>query len=173
MRSIRRFSQVILTVGGGALVVYAVSQVGPLQERVLYTSLGLLIMELGIWQVTALLFPNEREFRPLRVETDYFLKLVRRLNRAAVAAEGGSANALAEIERVHEDMHHSVERMRRLAGQTQEAIPEGATKIRYEEPLQRGATKRRSFVALFRSAVSWRSFVALFRGASWYRSAVS
>lgn len=119
MRSIRRFWQLLLTVGGGAIVVYAVGYVTVLRERVLYASLGLLIMELGIWQVTALLFPNDRAFTALRKETDYFLKLVRRLNRAAIAAQRGSANAVTELERVHEEMHHSVERMRRLAGRNE------------------------------------------------------
>jgi hypothetical protein len=66
------------------------------------------------------MFPNQRDFLPLRKETDYFLKLVRRLNRAALAAQRGSANAVGEIDRVQEEMHHSVERMRRLAGQSEE-----------------------------------------------------
>lgn len=100
-------------------MIYAMYYVDVMRERVLYATLGLLIMELGVWQVTGLLFPNERSYQPLRKETDYFLKLVRRLNRAAVAAERGSANASAELERVHAEMHHSVERMRRLAGQTE------------------------------------------------------
>ena len=119
----------MLTVGGGVLVVYAVYYVQALRERVLYASLGLLIMELGIWQVTAFLFPNEREYRPLRKETDFFLKLVRRLNRAAVAAQRGSPNAREEIERVEEEMHHSVERMRRLAGQTEAELGESVPAV--------------------------------------------
>ena len=118
MRGIRRLSQLLLTVGGGAIVVYAMLYVEPMNERVPIAVLGLFIMELGIWQVTSFMFPNERAFRPLRKETDYFLKLVRRLNRAAVAAEKGSTNAIEEFERVSEEMHHSVERMRRLAGQS-------------------------------------------------------
>jgi hypothetical protein len=118
MRSIRRISQLALTLGGGTLVLYAMYYVNTLRERVLYASLGLVIMEVGIWQVTSFLFPNDRSYKPLRKETDYFLKLVRRLNRAAVAAERGSENAREEIERVYEDMHHSVDRMKMLAGVT-------------------------------------------------------
>lgn len=108
----------MLTVGGGGLVLYAMYYVHTLRERVLYASLGLVIMEIGIWQVTSFLFPNDRSYKPLRQETDYFLKLVRRLNRAAVASGRGSENAQAEIERVYEDMHHSVDRMKMLAGVT-------------------------------------------------------
>ena len=122
MRSIRRLSQLILALGGAALVVYAVYFVDVLRERLLYASLGLVIMNLGIWQISGFLFPNEREYRPLRKETDYFLKLVRRLNRAAIAAERGSTNALEEVERVQEEMQHSIARMRRLAGRTEEEV---------------------------------------------------
>lgn len=124
MRGIRRFSQFLVTALGAAIVVYAVYQVEPLRERVLFAVLGLLIMEIGIWQVTSFLFPNERAFRPLRKETDYFLKLVRRMNRAAIAVERGSENALIEMDRVQQEMYHSVDRMRRLAGQTEAQLGE-------------------------------------------------
>lgn len=126
MRSIRRLSQFLLTIVGASIVLYALYAVDALRERMLFAGLGLLIMELGIWQLTAFLFPNEREFKPLRKETDYFLKLVRRLNRAAVAAERGSANAREEMTRVQEEMHHSVDRMLRLAGQTHEVTAPAA-----------------------------------------------
>jgi hypothetical protein len=122
MRSIRRFSQILLTLLGAAVVLYAMFEVDPIRERILFTALGLFIMELGIWQVTSLLFPNQREYKPLRKETDYFLQLVRRLNRAAVAAQRGSTNAVEEMERVQEEMQHSIVRMQRLAGQTEEAV---------------------------------------------------
>lgn len=124
MRSIRRFSQFLITAVGAAIVVYAVYQVEPVRERVLYSVLGLLIMEVGIWQVTSFLFPNERAFRPLRKETDYFLKLVRRMNRAAIAAQRGSQNALIEMDHVEQEMYHSIHRMRRLAGQTEAELGE-------------------------------------------------
>jgi hypothetical protein len=124
MRTIRRFSQVLLTTLGATIVVYAVMQVEALRERMLYAALGLFIMEVGIFQVASFLFPNEREYKPLRKETDYFLQLVRRMNRAAVAADRGSSNATEEIDRVQEEMHHSIERMRRLAGQSEESVGE-------------------------------------------------
>jgi hypothetical protein len=118
MRSIRRLTQVLLTLVGGAMVAYAVYRVDPLRERLVIAVVGLVIMQLGIWQVANVLFPNQRDYKPLREETDYFIKLVRRLNRAAVAAERGSSNARDEMDSVHAEMHHSVDRMKRLAGQT-------------------------------------------------------
>ena len=116
MRTIRRFSQLVLTVGGAALVLFAVYRVDVLYDRVLIAARGLIIMELGIWLVTRAFFPNQREFRPLRKETDYFLKLVRRLNHTALAARRGTPDAEAELDRLQAEMVHSVERMRRLAG---------------------------------------------------------
>src|SRR5262245_36292744 len=122
MRTIRRFSQVLLTLLGGSLVILAVYRFDGLYERVLVAALGLLIMELGIWQVTNAFFPNQREYKPLRKETDYFLSLVRRLNHAAVASQRGSATALDDLDRVEAEMHHSIVRMRRLAGYTAEEL---------------------------------------------------
>jgi hypothetical protein len=122
MRTIRRFSQVLLTLIGASLVMLAVYRFEGLYERVLVAALGLIVMELGIWQVTNAFFPNQREYKPLRKETDYFLALVRRLNHAAVAAQRGSSTALDDMDRLQSEMHHSIGRMRRLAGYTTEEL---------------------------------------------------
>jgi hypothetical protein len=122
MRTIRRFSQVVFTLLGAAIVIFAVYRVTGIYQRVLIAVLGLVVMELGVWQVTRAFFPNEREYRPLREETDYFLKLVRRLNNAALSAGQGVVGAETELEQVHSDMYHSVDRMRRLAGFTAEEL---------------------------------------------------
>lgn len=110
------------TVTGTGLALFAVLRLEAMYDRVLVAVLGLLLMQVGIWQLTATLLPNEREYRPLRKETDYFLSLLRRMNRAAVAAEGGSDYANAEVERLHAELHHSVDRMLRLAGRTEENL---------------------------------------------------
>ena len=89
MRRIRRLTQVLLTLIGTAIVLYAVLAVSSTYTRVLLVALGLILLEAGIWEITRSLFPNEREFRPLRKETDYFLTIVRRMNRASVRARSG------------------------------------------------------------------------------------
>ena len=103
MRSIRRFTQIVLSLLGAGVVAFAVYRIEDVYERALIAALGLIVMELGIWQVTRAFFPNQREFKPLRHETDFFLKLVRRMNRAALLAEGGSAAALEELERLEDE----------------------------------------------------------------------
>lgn len=118
MRSIRRFTQLVLTALGAATVGYAIFGVEGLYFQALVAALGLIIMELGIWQITRAFFPNERRFLPLRKETRYFLQLVSRLNRAVLKAEKGDAAAREEVDRLQSEMHHSVDRMRNLAGLT-------------------------------------------------------
>jgi hypothetical protein len=122
MRRIRGSFHLGLTLGGTLVVLYGVLQVGAIYERVLVVLLGLVLLQAGVWRLTQSLFPDERRYRPLRQETDYFVTLVRRLNRAALAEERGTAGAADELDRIHHEMHHSVDRMRRLAGRTEEEL---------------------------------------------------
>jgi hypothetical protein len=122
MRRIRGTFHLALTVAGTLLVLHAVLYVEGTYERLLVAALGLVLIEAGIWRITQSLFPNERAFRPLRKETDFFVTLVRRLNRAAVAAQRGSDAGHVDLAQIHEEMHHSVDRMLRLAGLTEEDL---------------------------------------------------
>ena len=122
MRRIRGSFHLALTVSGTLLIIYAVMSVEGMYDRMLVVGLGLVLIEAGIWRITQSLFPNERNFRPLRKETDYFIVLVRRLNRAAVNAQRGSTSAMDDLTQVHDEMHHSVDRMLRLAGLTDEDL---------------------------------------------------
>jgi hypothetical protein len=116
MRRIRRLTQILLTLIGSAVILYAVLRIESTYSRVLVVAIGLIFVEAGIWELTRSLFPNEREFRPLRKETDYFLTIVRRLNRASIRARANAVGSSEEVDRLHTEMHHSVDRMRRLAG---------------------------------------------------------
>lgn len=122
MRRIRGSFHLALTLGGTLLIAYAVMYVDGMYDRMLVVALGLVLIEAGIWRVTQSLFPNDRNFRPLRKETDYFITLVRRLNRAAVNAQRGSGSAVHDLNQVHDEMHHSVDRMLRIAGLTDEDL---------------------------------------------------
>lgn len=122
MRKIRGSFHLALTLAGTLCVLYAVLYVSELYDRLLVAGLGLVLIEAGIWRVTQSLFPNERAYRPLRKETDFFISQVRRLNRTALLAQRGSTAAALELTQVHEEMHHSVDRMLRLAGQTEEDL---------------------------------------------------
>lgn len=122
MRRIRGSFHLALTLSGTVLIAYAVMNVEGMYDRLLVVALGLILIEAGIWRVTQSLFPNDRNYRPLRKETDYFITLVRRLNRAAVNAQRGSGSGVTDLEQVHAEMHHSVDRMLRIAGLTDEDL---------------------------------------------------
>jgi hypothetical protein len=122
MRRIRGSFHFALTVGGMMLVGYAVVYTEPLYDRILLAVLGLVLLEAGIWRITQSIFPNERAYRPLRRETDYFIKLVRRLNSTARAAQRGSTTAVHELTEIHNEMYHSVDRMMKLAALTEEDL---------------------------------------------------
>jgi hypothetical protein len=120
MRKVRRSVNALLTAAGTLLVLYAVFEIASVYERALTVALGLILIEAGIWQLTRSLLPNERKYTALRKETDYFVDLVRRLNRAAVKVSEGAEDMESELARVHDEMHHSVDRLLRLAGQEDE-----------------------------------------------------
>jgi uncharacterized protein YjeT (DUF2065 family) len=122
MRRIRGSFHLALTAAGTLTIVWAVIGVESMYDRMLVVALGLVLIEAGIWRITQSLFPNERQFRPLRRETDFFITLVRQLNRAAVSVQRGSETAPENLARIHADMHHSVDRMLRLAGITDEEL---------------------------------------------------
>jgi hypothetical protein len=122
MRRIRASFHLAFTAAGTMIVLYAVAYVEATYDRVLLVALGLVLIEAGVWRITQSLFPSERAFRPLRLETDYFIGLVRCLNRAALAAQRGSASGAADLSQVAEEMHHSVDRMLRLAGRTEDDL---------------------------------------------------
>jgi hypothetical protein len=122
MRRIRRSFHISLMLAGTLVVFYAVTEVADVYERMLYAALGLVLVQAGIWRITQSIFPNERAFKPLRREADYFITLVRRLNRAALRLERGVEGAAEDLDQVQSEMHHSVDRMRRLAAVTDEDL---------------------------------------------------
>lgn len=122
MRRIRSAFHIALTLAGILVVLYAVTEVTESYERMLFAALGLVLVQAGIWRVTQSIFPDERNFGPLRRETDYFITLVRKLNRTALRAQRGVEGADEDLDQVHAEMHHSVDRMRRLAGVTEEDL---------------------------------------------------
>ncbi|CAN5819399.1 hypothetical protein BH23GEM9_BH23GEM9_15700 [soil metagenome] len=122
MRRIRGSFHLALTLGGTLLVLYSVVEIEAMYERILYVALGLILIEAGVWRITQSLFPDERAFRPLRRETDYFVSLVRRLNSAALRSRRNAAGADDDLAQIHAEMHHSVDRMLRLAGVTEDEL---------------------------------------------------
>lgn len=95
----------------GVAVIFA--GVGFLQARsmqIAATLLGLVLVEIGVWNLASAVGVRERRYLELREEVDRFLELVRALNRNA-AAEDGEGVARERAAAVLAQMHESVDRM--------------------------------------------------------------
>ena len=81
--------------------------------RLISVTIGLVMLEVGLWYGANPILTSERRYEALREEVDRFIQLVRKLNTAVVKGMGEE-----EVNRVKNSMHASVETMSRLAGQT-------------------------------------------------------
>ena len=104
----------MLIIFGGTLLVT------DLLQRVLVVAVGLLLVEIAVWNVASRILPNSRQYTPLREEIDRFIQLARRLNRVAVSL----AKEEAVVERrafdtARDDMLESVQRMVSMAGKVE------------------------------------------------------
>ncbi len=90
----------------------------PINPQLQWTFLlvGLLILEARVWGLTSRVLGNRRIYLVLREEGDHFIGLIRKLNGAAVARDGGHEHD-ERFRHSLEEMHASVERMSELAGQ--------------------------------------------------------
>lgn len=76
--------------------------------------IGVLLMEAGIWGLSAKLIPSQRKYTSLRDEGDRMLELIRELNSAAIAKDRGDEDA-KRFQQTLEAMHNSVVTMAGLA----------------------------------------------------------
>ncbi len=119
-RKIRRVIEIALPVAGMGIIFLAVL-FGPdsLQIQVLMVLLGILTLEAGVWGLASRLLPDERRDLGLRSEVDYFIGLIPELNAAALArqVDDGGAENKKRFPDILEQLHSSVGRMGKLAGQ--------------------------------------------------------
>ena len=84
MRRLRRSLDIGLPAVGTVLVFGAVVLVYNLTMQIILVLLGLVLIDAGIWKLTAPFLPNERRYNGLRAEVKRFLELVRHLNDATL-----------------------------------------------------------------------------------------
>lgn len=115
-KSIRRNIDMGLTAVGIAVVFSAIILGTSLDVRAQMpiALIGVLLMEAGIWGLSAKLVPNQRKYTSLRDEGDRMLDLIRELNSAAIAKEIGTEDA-KRFQQTLEAMHSSVLKMSELA----------------------------------------------------------
>lgn len=120
MRSIRKILAIGLPILG-TVIVFAAILVPPislnLNVQILVVLLGLLIIEAGVWRLTAKILPNERRYLGLRSEVERFIGLIRVLNAQALRLEAEESETAKEnYKETIDAMHAAVDRMVEVAG---------------------------------------------------------
>ena len=126
MRRIRRTIELGLPIVGVMLVLAAVLFFPhELTIQLAIVVLGLILIEVGIWDLASPVLPSERKYVALRREVDGFIQLVRRLNRATLAMTSEpTAQNRARLLEVRDEMIESVRRMEQVAGKSEpDAVP--------------------------------------------------
>lgn len=118
-RKLRKAIELGLPIVGMFVIFGSIAFVprGSIQIQVLVMLLGVLILEAGVWGLTAGILPDERSYPALRKEGDHFIDLIRVLNKAAVGRSDGVAGASERFQGVVNLMQASVLRMASVAGQ--------------------------------------------------------
>jgi hypothetical protein len=123
MRVFRRLIDILVPLTGMGIVLGAVLFVVQLRVQIVLVIVGILVIEAGIWKVANPLLPNERKFFGLREEGDQFIRLIRRLNRAALDVKAKDTLLNREVlDDLREEMIASVDRMFAVAGRTDQEI---------------------------------------------------
>lgn len=120
MRKLRKFLAMGLPILGTILVFAAIlvpSIALNLQLQIVVVLIGLLIIEAGVWRLTAKILPNERKFLALRAEVDGFIDRIRVLNAHGVNLRREDTDTAREAFRETLDaLHAAVDRMAEVAG---------------------------------------------------------
>ncbi len=109
----------------GILIIYGgVTLIGSGTTQLTVVTLGILVIEAGVYYMANPIITSERRYSGLRDEVDVFIDLVRRLNR--LAAKNSTKE---DLEQVQDSMRESVDRMGALARHPH-ARPDKAAKLK-------------------------------------------
>lgn len=98
-----------------AILVPAISL--NLRLQIVVVLLGLLIIESGVWRLTAKVLPNERRYLTLRKEVESFVGLIRVLNAQAKNLQAQETETGKEnFKETIDALHAAVDRMVEVAG---------------------------------------------------------
>jgi len=115
-RQISKAIDFALTAVGIAITLGAVFTYGGdhMQNQLLWTIIGLLCIEAGIWGIAVKCMPTERRYSRLREEGDRMIALIRELNSAALAQRQGLEDE-SRFNSTLDSMHEAVRSMAGLA----------------------------------------------------------
>ncbi|MBT8146896.1 MAG: hypothetical protein KJN90_08580 [Gammaproteobacteria bacterium] len=115
-RQIRKAIDIALTAVGILIVLAGVFTFSGsyMQVHLLWTVVGLLLIEAGVWGIAVKCLPTERRFSRLREEGDRMISLIRELNSAALAQKQGLEDD-SRFNSTLASMHEAVRAMADLA----------------------------------------------------------
>ena len=96
MQRLRNFIDRFLTYVGVLVVLGTMIFTDASRMQVSSVLFGLLILQLGVWQVASALLPSARKNHLLREEINQFIKLIREGHRAATAKETSALETIAD-----------------------------------------------------------------------------
>ena len=96
MQRLRNFIDRFLTYTGVLVVLGTMIFTDASRMQVSLVLFGLLILQLGVWQVGSALWPSARKNHLLREEINQFIKLVREMHRVAIAKEASAFEIVAD-----------------------------------------------------------------------------
>ena len=113
-----------LRILGMVLVVGAILLGRSIYSQLAVVLVGLMCIELGVWQLAHRLLPNDRRFHALRRELDAFVECSRQLNQAALAIQiNDTPEQRAAFDDLRRALHRSVDVISEVAGKRQEDLP--------------------------------------------------
>ena len=117
-RKLARVTDVCLPFVGVAVTLGAVVFIREnYNTQVALVGLGMVLIQLGVWQTARRLVPDQRRCLALRAEGDRFLELLRQLNAAALAVKSDDTPETHRVvEEISSTMRESIERMVAAAG---------------------------------------------------------
>jgi len=124
LRNLRKTMAIALPILGTALVFAAIlvpALAINLQLQIAVVLVGILIIEAGVWKLTAKILPNERKYLALRAEVDSFISRVRTLNAQGMRLRENDTEENREaLRETVAALHESVDRMAEVAGREAE-----------------------------------------------------
>jgi hypothetical protein len=124
MRPLRIILDRSLRILGMVLVVGAILLGRSIYSQLAVVLVGLMCIELGVWQLAHRLLPNDRRFHALRRELDAFVECSRQLNQAALAIQiNDTPEQRAAFDDLRRALHQSVDVIAAVAGKRQEDLP--------------------------------------------------
>lgn len=130
MRRLRTILDIGLPVLGIVLILGSILVLPNIYNRLAVVLVGIICIQIGMWQLAHRFLPSERRFHALRRELDAFVECCHQLNQAALAIKmDETSEQQAAFNDIHRALHESVELIAEVAGKTEEELAHEPRKV--------------------------------------------